>query len=77
MYQIPKEPLHAYKEPIGEYGAVRHKGGAMYAMVDGHVKWLKPTQLRLPLQGYGCQQGEKTQLQWKGPATAPYFSVEH
>lgn len=76
MYAAPGDP-HEYKEPVGGYGAVRHKGGSMYAMVDGHVKWLKPTQLRLPLQGYGCQQGSRTQLRWKGPETAPYFSVEY
>ena len=75
LYAVPAGPQE-YQEPVGGYGAVRHKGGSIYAMVDGHVKWLKPTQLRLPLQGYGCQQGSRTRLQWRGPETGPYFSVE-
>ncbi len=40
--------------PIGEFGAVRHAAAGLYAMVDGHVKWLRPTAFRLPEHGCGC-----------------------
>ena len=61
--------------PINEFGAVRHKGGSNYALSDGHVKWLRPSQLRLPMQGYGCQDMATVELKWQGPEDAPYFSA--
>jgi prepilin-type processing-associated H-X9-DG protein len=61
--------------PEGEFGAVRHEGGCLYAFVDGHLKWLRPTQLRLPVEGYGCSNLATIELNWKGPEYGPYFSV--
>lgn len=66
-------------EPIGEFGAVRHSGGSIYAMLDGHAKWLRPTQLRLPEHGCGCTEhmaALNVQWKWIGPEDGPYFSAE-
>jgi prepilin-type N-terminal cleavage/methylation domain-containing protein len=65
--------------PEGEWGALRHAGGGLHAMVDGRVEWLTPTALRLPANGCGCQEIAdvmKIRLKWKGPEDGPYFSAE-
>jgi prepilin-type N-terminal cleavage/methylation domain-containing protein/prepilin-type processing-associated H-X9-DG protein len=75
----PKGSGHYGNTPIGEFGALRHAGGALYVMVDGHVVWLKPTSLRLPEHGCGCSEYMPLLNQtwtWKGPEDGPYFSPE-
>jgi len=62
--------------PYGRYGAVRHGGGCLYTFVDGHAKWLRPTSLRLPSYGFGCQNLSDVPWKWKGPEGGPYFSPE-
>ncbi len=82
VYCMPGHPrwsAHYGYTPIGDYGAVRHAGGSLYAMVDGHVDWLKPTSLRLPERGYGCIEfatPPNDRWKWKGPENGPYFSDE-
>ncbi|MCW3054546.1 MAG: hypothetical protein JWN14_3716, partial [Chthonomonadales bacterium] len=34
-------------------GAYRHHGGVNYVMADGHVKWLKPTQIQVQRESDG------------------------
>lgn len=66
-------------QPVGEFGALRHSGGGLYAMVDGHVKWLRPTAFRLPEHGAGCVEGMVAlgaTWKWKGPEGGPYFTPE-
>lgn len=64
-----------YWEPVGSFGAVRHSGGCLYAFTDGHVRWLRPSQLRLPKEGYGCPELISGTTAWQGPAAGPRFST--
>ena len=38
-------------------GGLRHQGGANYAFAGGHVKWLKPEQIRKSKQSDGVHPG--------------------
>jgi prepilin-type processing-associated H-X9-DG protein len=57
------------------FGALRHRGGCLYSFVDGHVKWLRPDQLRLPAPGYTCPEMFPNADPWRGPQGGPRFST--
>lgn len=47
IYQYSPEMLQGHfpgysVSPVGQYGAVRHGGGALYFFVDGHARWHRP-----------------------------------
>lgn len=62
--------------PIGDFGAERHSGGSIYGFMDGHADWLRPDELRLPEQGYGCVHNSKIRFNWRGPESGPFFAKE-
>jgi len=82
VYYVASFPIgdvNTRLQPLGEFGALRHSGGGLYAFVDGHVKWLVPTAFRLPEHGCGCAEYMpllKVKWKWIGPADGPYFSPE-
>jgi prepilin-type processing-associated H-X9-DG protein/prepilin-type N-terminal cleavage/methylation domain-containing protein len=59
--------------PDQGFGATRHRGGCNYAMADGHAKWFRPSQLQLPVQGFGCSNLATMELIWTGPENGPFF----
>lgn len=54
-YRIDRKHFDAFVQQTP--GAVRHHGGANYAFADGHVKWLKPEQIRTGSKNDGVHPG--------------------
>ena len=46
--------LPGYVAPIGHFGSERYFGGGNYALYDGHAKWVRPSQIRIPTRYDVC-----------------------
>lgn len=57
---------------VGDYGSIRHQGGAIYGFFDGHAKWLRPREIRLQPLAIGYCSPQENAV-WAGPEEGATF----